>query len=257
MEIVIYTVIIMDLIFFTWHFLTLKYINPYTMDLYIGNKGCGKSSTIAKHVKNDIRKGIHTYVNADDININGVRIYDTFDLGHKKVTDAKIYVDEVSLFFDNRNFKNTSKEFIKWLREVRHNRLRVELYTQSYDCDKKIRTMCDNIYIGQRWFRVLTIWRRLRKNVAIKEEAMTAESQIVDELNFTPWFLPGSIKITYIPRYIKYFDSFKDLQDYKENIPYKKVKEGIEVRRKKNEIQSNTNYKNTKRNRDIRQKQAS
>lgn len=60
---------------------------------------------------------------------------------------------------------------------------------------------------------------------------MTAESQIVDELNFTPWWLPGSIKITYIPRYIKYFDSFKDLQDYKENLPYKKVRDGYEIKK--------------------------
>lgn len=93
--------------------------------------------------------------------------------------------------------------------------------------------MCDNIYIGTRYFRVLTVWRRLRKNVTIKEEAMTAESQIVDELNFTPWWMIGSIKITYIPRYIKYFDSFKDLQDYKENMTYREVKDGYEIGRLK------------------------
>ena len=91
--------------------------------------------------------------------------------------------------------------------------------------------MCDNIYIGTRILRVLTIWRRLRKNVAIKEEALTAESQIVDELKFTPILIPGSIKITFIPLYIKYFDSFKDLQAYQEYLSYKKVKGGIEIRR--------------------------
>lgn len=233
METLIYIFLVFDLIFITWHYATRKFINPYTMDLYIGNKGCGKSSTMAKMIKKDIKNNVTVYANVNDIKINDVRQYDTFDLGHKKVENATVYVDEVSLFFDNRNYKNTSKEFISWLREVRHNRLKVNLFTQSYDCDKKIRTMCDNIYIGQRYFRVLTIWRRLRKNVAIKEEAMTAESQIVDELNFTPWWLPGSIKITYIPRYIKYFDSFKDLQDYKENLPYKKVKDGYEIKKLK------------------------
>lgn len=212
-----------------WHFTTVKYINTYTMDLFIGNKGCGKSCTIAKMIKNDIKRNETVYSNSPDIKINDVRVYDTFDLGHKKAENSIIYVDEVSLFFDNRNYKNTSKEFIAWLREVRHNRLKVRLFTQSYDCDKKIRTMCDSIYIGKRYFRILTIWRRLRKNVAIKEEAMTAESQIVDELNFTPFWIPGSIKITFIPRYIKYFDSFKDLQDYKEYLPYHKVKEGYQI----------------------------
>ena len=107
--------------------------------------------------------------------------------------------------------------------------------------EKKIRTMCDNIYIGQRWFRVLTVWRRLRKNVAIKDAAMDASSQIVDQLNFTPWWIPGSIKITYIPKYVKYFDSFKVLKQYDGDIPYHIIEDGVSfklprklaVRRKK------------------------
>lgn len=135
METLIYIFLVFDLIFITWHLATRKFINPYTMDLYIGNKGCGKSSTMAKMIKKDIKNNIIVYANVNDIKINDVRQYDTFDLGHKKVENATIYVDEVSLFFDNRNYKNTSKEFISWLREVRHNRLRVNLFTQSYDCD--------------------------------------------------------------------------------------------------------------------------
>lgn len=209
-----------------WHFVTLKYLNPYTMRLFIANKGAGKSTTAAKFRQKYIRRYIPVYTNMDDMKINGVRIYQTMDLGHYKVDDRYIQVDEVSLFFDNRNYKTTSKEFIKWLRAVRHHKLRVDLFTQSYDCDKKIRTMCDDIYIGMKYFRVLTIWRRLRKNVAIKEAAMDAESQIVDELKFTPWWQPGSILITYIPKYIKYFDSFKDLQEYDGNLDYHTVTDG-------------------------------
>lgn len=214
-----------------WHLLTLKYINPYTMDLYIGNKGCGKSCTLAKNVIKYSKYGKPIYTNADDIQIQGVRTFYTLDLGKKYVSDAYLLVDEVSLFYDNRNSLNKqymadSKEFVKWLREIRHNRLCIDLFTQSYDCDKKIRTMCDNIYIGTRFFRVLTVWRRLRKNVAIKDAAMDAESQIVDALRFTPWWIPGSIKITYIPKYTKYFNSFKPLKEYSGDLEYKEVKEG-------------------------------
>lgn len=93
--------------------------------------------------------------------------------------------------------------------------------------------MCDNIYIGSRYFRVLTIWRRLRKNVAIKDAAMDASSQIVDQLNFTPWWIPGSIKITYIPRYIQYFDSFKVLKEYDGDLPYRTINDGVSFRRVK------------------------
>lgn len=86
--------------------------------------------------------------------------------------------------------------------------------------------MCDNIYIGSKYFRVFTVWRRLRKNVAIKDSAMDAQSQIVDALAFTPWWLPGSIKITYIPRYTKYFDSYKPLKEYKGDLQYTVVRDG-------------------------------
>lgn len=238
LEIILYSTTIIIFLLMIWHLATMKYINPYTMDLYLGNKGCGKSSTEAKLIKKSIRSGETVYVNADDIKIKKARIYETYDLGKFKVTNAHIFVDELSLYFDNRqamnrNSHNNSTQFIAWLREVRHLQLKVDMFSQSYDCDKKIRTMCDNIYIGTRYFRVLTIWRRLRKNIAIKEQGLTAESQIVDEINFTPWFMPGSIKITFIPRYVKYFDSFKDLQKYDNELSYKEVKEGYEVRRKK------------------------
>lgn len=218
-----------------WHFLTLKYLNPYTMRLFIGSKGCGKSTTAAKFRQQYTRRGIPIYTNMEDMKVNGVRIYNTYDLGNYRVDDRYIQVDEVSLFFDNRNSLNKkymqdTKNFVKWLRGVRHHRLRVDLFTQSYDCDKKIRTMCDDIYIGMKYFRVLTIWRRLRKNVAIKEAAMDRESQIVDELKFTPWWLPGSILITYIPKYTKYFDSFKDLQEYDGPLAYKTVKDGFNTK---------------------------
>lgn len=207
-----------------WHFLTLKYINPYTMRLFIAAKGIGKSASAAKFLIKQQKYGNKVYTNMDDVQIPGVRVYETLDLGHKKVENAYLQIEEVSLYFDNRNYKSTSKEFIRWLRSVRHHHLKVDLFTQSYDCDKKIRTMCDDIYIGSKYFRVLTIWRRLRKSIAIKDAALDAESQIVDELKFTPWWLPGSILITYIPKYIKYFDSFKDLQEYDGTLEYRTVK---------------------------------
>ena len=105
------------------------------MDLYIGNKGCGKSSTLAKNCIKALKRREDTYTNASDIMVNGVKIFNTYDLGKKYIANSYIAVDEISLYFDNRNYKNTSKEFIEWLREVRHDRLKVDLYSQSYDCD--------------------------------------------------------------------------------------------------------------------------
>lgn len=213
-----------------WHFATLKFLNPYTMDLYIANKGAGKSTQLAKNAIKAIKRGETVYTNANDLKVNDVEIFNTYDLGYYYLSDAFVAVDEISLFFDNRQHAKTAPEFVEWLREIRHDRLKVDLYSQSYDCDKKIRTMCDNIYIGTKFMRVLTVWRRLRKNVAIKDSAMDAQSQIVDALAFTPWWQPGSIKITYIPKYIKYFDSFKPLKQYKGIIQTTTVNDGYSVR---------------------------
>lgn len=118
-----------------WHFATLKYLNPYTMDLYIANKGAGKSTQLAKNVIKACKRGQKVYTNDKDLKINGVRCFDTYDLGQYYVGNAYLAVDEISLYFDNRNYKSTSKDFIEWLREVRHNSLMVDLFTQSYDCD--------------------------------------------------------------------------------------------------------------------------
>lgn len=125
---------ILFLLLIIWDLCTRKYLNPYTMDLYIANKGAGKSSTLAKNTIKALKHHEIVYTNAKDIKVNGVRIFDTYDLGKKYVENSYLLVDEISLFFDNRNYKNTSKEFIEWLREVRHDRLKVDLFSQSYDC---------------------------------------------------------------------------------------------------------------------------
>lgn len=125
---------VLFLLLVIWDLCTRKYLNPYTMDLYIANKGAGKSSTLAKNAIKAYKHHEIVYTNASDLLINEVRIFNTYDLGKKFVDNAYILVDEISLFFDNRNYKNTSKDFIEWLREVRHDRLKVDLFSQSYDC---------------------------------------------------------------------------------------------------------------------------
>lgn len=220
-----------------WHILTIKYVNPYTMDLYIAKKGAGKSATIAKMIIRSKKRGNNIYVNSPDLKIKDVNIYDTYDLGKGYIENAHLFVDEVSLFYDNRKsmqkgYMKDSEQFVAFLRECRHDKLMVDLFTQSYDCDKKIRTMCDNIYIGHKFLRVLTVWRRLRKDVKIKQDGLNAESQIVDSLDFDYFFIPGAIKITFIPKYIKYFDSFKKLQNYDHKLKSYVNSDGYEIKGK-------------------------
>lgn len=207
-----------------WHLLTLKYYQPAGIVLYLCMKRGGKSCTVAKNCLRYTKKGIPTYCNADDISVPDVRIFDMAHLGRYRVSDAHIEIDEISMWYDNRAWKQNQQknaDFVRWLRSTGHLNLTVNMYSQDYSVDKRIRQLCDAIYIGKKYLRVITVWRRLKKQIAIKDSALDAESQIVDSLDFTPWWMPGSIKITWIPKYIGWFDSFKDLYQTEGDLPYR------------------------------------
>lgn len=211
------------LFFVPWHLLTRKYKQNPAISLWIAQIGAGKSSTMAKNILKATSDNKTVYCNCEDVNIPKTRIFKTYDLGNYKVQDAQIEVDEISVYYDNRNYKQTSAQFIRWLRYIRHERLSCNLYTQSYDVDKKIRTLCQRIWFGQKVLRVFTIWRKLRKSIALRDDALSADTQIADQLKFEPWFIPGNIKITFIPKYVKYFDSFKSLDNYQGDLEYSEV----------------------------------
>lgn len=206
-----------------WHLLTLKYIQKDNVNLFIAQKRCGKSCTIVKSCFNGLKHGRDVYCNCDDISIPGIKIFDVENLGKYSIRDAQIEIDEISMWYDNRNWKKNhqnNEEFVKLLRSAGHLRLQLNLYTQDYSVDKRIRQLADSVYIGRKYLRVLTVWRKLKKEIQIKESALDAESQIVDALDFVPWWKPGSIKLTWIPKYVGYFDSFKDIYSTYGDLPF-------------------------------------
>lgn len=206
-----------------WHLLTRRFVQKPAISLWIAQIGAGKSSTMAKNILKARKDNQTVYCNCEDVTIPGTRIFRTYDLGLYKVTDAQIEVDEISVYYDNRNYKQTSAQFIRWLRYIRHERLNCNLYTQSYDVDKKIRTLCQRIWFGQKVLRVFTVWRKMKKSIALRDDALSADTQIVDQLKFEPWIFPWNIKITFIPKYIHYFDSFKSLDNYQGDLEYVEV----------------------------------
>lgn len=223
LKIALYIIAVMFAIFLPWHLLTRKFVQKPAISLWIAQIGAGKSSTMAKNILAAVKDKKTVYCNCEDVVIPGTRVFNTYDLGMYKVQNAQIEVDEISVFYDNRNYKQTSAQFIRWLRYLRHERLSCNLYTQSYDVDKKIRTLCQRIWFGQKILRVFTVWRKLKKSIALRDDALSADTQIADQLKFEPWWIPGNIKITFIPKYINYFDSFKSLDNYVGDLSYREV----------------------------------
>lgn len=189
----------------------IKYlIRPYKFQLFIGKPGSGKTSDMTKDAVKGIKRKKPVYCNVD-LDVPGVRKFNARDINLEHYFDKNsiVLIDEPNLYWDNRTFKDKNRiSTVEWFRLYRHNQVNIKMYTQTLDVDKKLRYLASDVYIVKKYLGTISVARRLKKQITIKESAMDAESQIVDQLDFVPIFFPGSIKITFIPRWTKYFDSF-------------------------------------------------
>lgn len=126
---------------------------------------------------------------------------------------SKIYIDEVNLIkgFDNRDFKNMDKRILEWFRLQRHYKVSVYLFSQTFDVDRKIRSLCDDMFIVQKFARVFVIARHVvRKPVIVHPQgdapASIQDDIIEDGLLLAPF---GGMQLAFIPYWAKRFDSFK------------------------------------------------
>lgn len=188
----------------------VKYRNPYKLYMCFGKKGSGKTTLMTKLCLQYKKKGWNVYC---DREIPGAIVFPTSEFGkYQFPPNSLILVDEVGLVWDNRNYKSFPehvKVYFKYQRQYRHI---VYLFSQSFDVDKKIRDLTDHLYIVQNYFNCFSIARRVTKFLTVVHASKSAqgESKIVDDYKIDPlWLAPfGTVKITYIPKYAKYFKSF-------------------------------------------------
>lgn len=197
----------------------IKYRNPYKLYMCFGKKGSGKTTLMTKLALQYKKKGWTVYC---DREIPGAIVFPTESFGkYQFPPNSLILIDEVGLVWDNRNFKNFPehvKVYFKYQRQYQHV---VYLFSQSFDIDKKIRDLTDHLYIVQNFFNCFSIARRVTKSLTVvhADKSAQGESKIVDDYNIDSLFLApfGSVRITYIPKYAKYFKSFDPpkLPDFK------------------------------------------
>lgn len=191
-----------------------RYRNPYKLYMCFGKKGSGKTTLMTKLALQYQKKGWHVYC---DREIPGVTLFRTEDFGRYEFPpNSLILIDEVGLVWDNRNFKNFPehvKVYFKYQRQYRHV---VYLFSQSFDIDKKIRDMTDHLYIVQNWMNCFSIARRVTKTLTVvhADRSAQGESKIVDDYHIDSLLFAffGSVRITYIPKYAKYFSSYNPPQ---------------------------------------------
>lgn len=191
-----------------FHFATRKYLNPYKLIFIFAKKGQGKSTLLTKMALHHLKRGWHVYSTEP---IPGCYLIAPEDIGYFEFPwHSLVVIDEIGMIWDNRNFKSFKPEIRDWFKLQRHRKIKVICASQSFDVDKKIRDLADDMFLLQKKFRVFSYGKRILKILDITEATGDSESRIVDNLKFDSifWFWAGSRTLTFIPAWTKYFNTF-------------------------------------------------
>lgn len=208
-------------------YLSLKFKNKHKLYFVFGKKGSGKSTMLTMLAYKYNKKGIRVYCNTE---IPGTYRFDTDDIGFVEFEpDSVIMIDEVSLVWDNRNFKSFKPEVAKFFRLQRHHRLTVWMFSQTFDVDKKLRDLTDKMFMLRNFGGWMTYCKEIRRQLVVVEPTDTSEARIADTLKIPPWytFMFGTRIWIFVPRWSQYFDShiIEEPLKHKEFVyqPYKNV----------------------------------
>jgi len=216
--------------------------NPYKLEMVIAKKGGGKTTDIQKRTFDGLAHGWNVYSTA---RVAGARYFDAKHMGLFDLPpESLVLIDEAGIIWHNRDFKNFKGDLKDFFKLQRHYKLKIVLYSQSWDVDKVLRELCDNIWIMKNYFGCYSISRRVIRSITVvSAKEMRGEGYIADDLHYDSllFFWCGSVRFTFIPKYIPYFDSFevptRESMEYQEiPIPdiawYKTPKEVRKIKRK-------------------------
>lgn len=195
-----------------------RYANPYKLVFIFGKKGSGKSCYLVNQLLRYQKKGYTCYTDMY-VNIPNVRIIKAEDLKEfKPVENSALFLDEVGLTWDNRNFKNFDKGLTEFFKLQRHFRCVVYMNSQSFDVDKKIRDVTDSMILQSNIANVISVSRPIIRRVTLVEATAEGDSRIADNLQFDKLW---RWKFYWMPKYFKYFNSHTIPE--REYIPFNEV----------------------------------
>lgn len=203
---------IISVIFICFKLYTDRFYNPYKLILFMGKKGVGKSTILQKLAWKHYKRKWHIYCNYGDSNFKMATQIDCSKLWEQEIKPhSVILIDEVNLLWDNRDFKKFPQELNRWFRAQRHNKIKVILFSQTSDVDKKIRDLTDRIYLVRRYFEVLIMCFPFEKDIdPPNPKRMQNANEFVDTYHKKN-FGPVGIMYCWLPKWVKMHDSFKEI----------------------------------------------
>lgn len=194
-----------------FHKLTKKFLNPYKLVFVFGKKGSGKSTLLQKLSYKYYKNGWTVYSTEESLSPEILPIDPKNIYNYEFPEHSCIFIDEVSLIWDNRDFKTMDKKVIEWFRYQRHHKCRVFLFSQSFDIDKKLRDLTDEMYIVNKYFRVLVRAKRILRKPIVVHPSPEAPARIDEDLivDGPLMALFGGRLYAFIPYWAKRYDSFK------------------------------------------------
>lgn len=195
-------ILILSMIIFL--LLTNKYLNPYKLIMIFGKKGSGKTTTLTKIALKELKRKRKVY---STVEIPSTYLFNTDDIGTMTFEpNSIVLIDEVGMIWDNRDFKNFKPAVRDFFKYQRQYKLKIYLFSQTFDIDLKLRNLTDEMYLLSNCFRVFSVARRISKKITIKECA-DGTSTLSDTYEFYP-LLFGGLKFTFIPRYTSFYKSY-------------------------------------------------
>lgn len=220
----IFLYIVFGLILFGlfYHFTTLKWLNKYRLLFFFGKKGHGKSTLLTKDAYTAFKKGRKVYSNSDitfqirdkktrqKITVSTLPLDPSNIWTYQFEPNSLVLIDEASLIWSNRDFKTIDRRVIRWFQQQRKVKVEVRLYSVSFDIDKKLRDLVDEMYLVRKYFRVFTVARHVVRKPVIVHPLGDAPASIQDDFVEDPplMFAFGGLRCAFIPRWAKLFDTY-------------------------------------------------
>lgn len=74
------------------------------------------------------------------------------------------------------------KRVIEWFRYQRHHKCRVYFFSQTFDIDKKLRDLADDMFLVNKYFRVFVVAKHIVRKPVVVHPSSDAPARIDDDM---------------------------------------------------------------------------